>query len=151
MRNKKCARCKQAKPLTDFYRDKQNKDGYKGVCKKCQAAYDKAHHAQNAEKYRARSYEWKEAHPDKQTAHVRKSSVKRYAATGPQKPQELQAFIAETGYCLACGTTENLSVDHVIPLAKGGAPGKENWQVLCIPCNSRKMLDVIDYRPMVST
>ena len=33
--NKKCPRCGEVKPLTLFYIDKRNKDGYQYYCKKC--------------------------------------------------------------------------------------------------------------------
>jgi len=45
-------------------------------------------------------------------------------------------------YCKQCGTTKDLTVDHIIPLADGG-PRLEpsNLQVLCRRCNSRKGLE----------
>ena len=33
--NKKCTKCGEVKPLTLFYKDKGNKDGYHYYCKKC--------------------------------------------------------------------------------------------------------------------
>lgn len=42
-------------------------------------------------------------------------------------------------FCSECGTQDDLTVDHVIPLADGGDPYDENnLDVLCRPCNSRK-------------
>lgn len=40
--------------------------------------------------------------------------------------------------CKECGTDENLTIDHIIPLARGGTNKLENLQVLCKSCNSRK-------------
>ena len=40
--------------------------------------------------------------------------------------------------CVRCGATENLSLDHIIPVAAGGASIKENAQTLCQPCNIKK-------------
>ena len=48
--------------------------------------------------------------------------------------------------CLCCGTTENLTIDHVVPVSKGGPNTLSNFQPLCKPCNSRKGTQVIDYR-----
>lgn len=42
------------------------------------------------------------------------------------------------GHCLLCGSPEELSVDHVRPLSKGGGNGRANLQCLCLPCNIKK-------------
>jgi hypothetical protein len=51
------------------------------------------------------------------------------------------------GYkCLACGTTDKLSIDHIIPINKGGENRISNLQTLCRRCNSRKSDNYIDFR-----
>lgn len=40
--------------------------------------------------------------------------------------------------CYYCKEKTKLSMDHVIPLSKGGEHRKENVVPACIPCNSRK-------------
>lgn len=40
--------------------------------------------------------------------------------------------------CLNCGSTENLSIDHIIPLSKGGQTIIQNLQTLCLTCNLKK-------------
>lgn len=40
--------------------------------------------------------------------------------------------------CLWCGATADLTVDHVLPVSKGGETAPDNLQVLCRPCNSSK-------------
>jgi len=49
--------------------------------------------------------------------------------------------------CLCCGTSERMSLDHIIPITKGGKHIAENVQPLCCSCNSRKGTKIIDYRP----
>lgn len=50
--------------------------------------------------------------------------------------------------CVCCGGKfQSLTVDHVIPLSKGGTNYIQNIQPLCRSCNSRKHDKDIDYRP----
>ena len=43
--------------------------------------------------------------------------------------------------CKACGSTELLEADHIIPLDKGGKDTAENLQTLCHYCNQGKYLN----------
>jgi len=54
--------------------------------------------------------------------------------------KELRARVfARDGYkCVYCGTTEKLTVDHIINVYRRGENTFENLQTLCISCNSRK-------------
>ncbi len=49
--------------------------------------------------------------------------------------------------CLCCGKSNvKLTVDHVIPVSKGGQNTIENIQPLCKSCNSKKRTSATDYR-----
>lgn len=48
--------------------------------------------------------------------------------------------------CLKCKSYDDICIDHVIPLAKGGENTVENMQPLCRNCNSAKGVDSADYR-----
>lgn len=41
--------------------------------------------------------------------------------------------------CIWCNATENLILDHIIPVMCGGTNVRENSQTLCQPCNMWKM------------
>lgn len=52
--------------------------------------------------------------------------------------KKLRAEILSAGKCAACGSAEELVIDHIIPIAKGGSCDQENLQALCAPCNRQK-------------
>lgn len=47
-----------------------------------------------------------------------------------------------TGKCVWCESTENLNLDHIIPVMAGGSNQRTNAQTLCKPCNLWKMVYV---------
>ena len=52
-------------------------------------------------------------------------------------------------YCANCDERQNLVLDHVIPIAKGGLSRLDNLQVLCSTCNRIKGKLLIDCRPFI--
>jgi len=40
--------------------------------------------------------------------------------------------------CAACPSTENLEIDHIVPVSRGGTSDPKNLQVLCRKCNRKK-------------
>lgn len=40
--------------------------------------------------------------------------------------------------CAHCGTMENVTIDHIIPVARGGRHSIGNLQPLCLSCNASK-------------
>jgi len=48
--------------------------------------------------------------------------------------------------CLSCGTSENIEIDHVMPVSLGGSNDLDNLQPLCHRCNSKKAGRYIDFR-----
>jgi 5-methylcytosine-specific restriction endonuclease McrA len=46
--------------------------------------------------------------------------------------------IAAQPWCSLCGATSDLTVDHIIPLKRGGETRLDNYRVLCRSCNSRR-------------
>jgi 5-methylcytosine-specific restriction endonuclease McrA len=49
--------------------------------------------------------------------------------------------------CLCCGRDDiELTLDHIIPVTKGGTTTIDNLQPLCKSCNTKKGTSVTDYR-----
>jgi len=61
------------------------------------------------------------------------------ATYNPLTAQEWQEILkASKGKCYYCHKKTKLTVDHVIPLSKGGRHSKENVVPACQSCNSKK-------------
>ncbi len=40
--------------------------------------------------------------------------------------------------CAICGDKDDIEIDHIVPIAKGGTNDRENLQPLCFQCHRRK-------------
>lgn len=83
---KRCSKCGEFKPLTEFTRDKSKKCGYKSACKACgktpeRAAYLKQYRADHAEYYREKHTEFRKRNREK----LRVKSREHY---DPEKARE---------------------------------------------------------------
>ena len=49
-----------------------------------------------------------------------------------------RADVLASGQCSSCGSSDDLVVDHVIPIVRGGSSERNNLQCLCAACNRAK-------------
>jgi 5-methylcytosine-specific restriction endonuclease McrA len=90
---------------------------------------------------------WRLANPDVQTEYKRNRRARETAGGGVVTAPEWRALLTAYGNrCLSCGATSNLELDHVKPLAAGGANTIYNAQPLCRTCNASKATKTVDYR-----
>jgi len=63
-------------------------------------------------------------------------------------PQEVREhlFDRDGGRCRYCGATQNLELDHVVPLSRGGTNTAQNLQVLCARCIRSKANPSVEQR-----
>lgn len=114
----------------------------KQVKKQGQKEWRKNKATQNfKEKRAARDAKYKKEHPEKVNEHSKRVRAKRKGVTvrdfTAQEWREVQE--AYNHHCAYCGQVfDNLTMDHVIPLSKGGWHTKNNIVPACKSCNSRK-------------
>lgn len=124
---------------------KWQKTYYQKFKDKCRAAIKKwyASHPNFESEYRRKRYA---ENPQREIARVHKhQALLKNAGTFTQA--EWDALCARYGNrCLRCGSDGPLTIDHVIPLSRGGKNTIDNIQPLCHKCNSSKGAKHIDYR-----
>ena len=157
---KTCSACLLEKPLDEFYSLGSMKKSKRASCIKCCNASNARWQKNNPEKTRestrksSRKYYWgnheasklrakaansryKKSHPEvgRQGQHRRRA---RKIGNGVFKiiPKDLQRL--QRTPCQECGTMKKLTIDHVVPISKGGTHSIGNLQSLCLSCNSSK-------------
>lgn len=111
---------------------KNNKDS---VLRKNRAWYadNKDHHARL-------SANWRRENPEAIRASDIANKARRANAKGKITGSDI-AFLrkSQRNICITCRSyLKKYSVDHIIPLSKGGTNERNNLQILCPSCNSRK-------------
>ena len=152
-----CRKCGKEQPSSAFHRDSKRSSGLHPYCKLCVRAY----HETIAPVLRQRNRDWQQANSEKVVQYSRKwaqnnPTKKRalnndrrsrvHGAEGSFTASEWQALCDWFGnVCLRCGKPE-VTIDHVVPLTRGGSNMIENVQPLCRSCNPSKKTQSIDYR-----
>jgi 5-methylcytosine-specific restriction endonuclease McrA len=101
----------------------------------------------NKDRVNKNTREWRAAHPDKVRIHKNNRRC-REKNGGVITNDEWENLLNKYGNkCLCCGRNDvRITIDHVIPISRGGMNTIENAQPLCTSCNSKKHAKTIDYR-----
>lgn len=155
-----CHKCLSVKSVDDFTLSDRCEDGSLNHCKTCMFNYRKDWRTKNSEaiKIRKQISLVKQIAKDpisyKQTrtanAHRRRD---RKINNGDVSyiTKDVVKYIYEkyNSTCLCCGSKSKLSIDHIVPVTKGGLSTVDNLQLLCMLCNIRKSTKIIDYRGVI--
>lgn len=112
-------------------------------------------HEKNPDRKRARDAAWKARNPEKARQAVQnhylahpemyavyranRRASRRAAPGGGISAAEIRSLVErQGGRCVYCRRKTKLTLDHVVPLAGGGAHDINNAQMACKPCNSSK-------------
>ena len=138
---KVCTKCKVEKTLEGFHKDKSRSDGISVWCKDCKKPYRDARYCKDRHLELQRSKKWHVDNPQRSremySAKGKRRRARKYSAdTRAVSRSELSHLL--TRPCLACGTHEAITVEHLIPLARGGRHAIGNLAPLCQTCNSSK-------------
>ena len=96
------------------------------------------------------SREWSRANRARKNAYQRARQYKVDTRSWQESDFATAQQLLE-GLCAYCGVTGPLTLDHVVPLARGGAHRIENLVAACKPCNSRKgARDELEFRALLA-
>ena len=169
---KRCSKCLKTKPLADFWIQRGRASSW---CRICHSEKGKSWNRKNRErtrknyerwasenKERLREYrkeyrkeygkdavrDWRRRHPEKVSQYNNNRRAQKKRSKGVVAASEWKALVDKYDHlCLCCKKDHVvLTMDHIIPLSKGGLHLIDNIQPLCKSCNSRKHTQIIDYR-----
>lgn len=132
MDTKRCSRCKQVLPGSEFYLSKNWKDGFYPSCKPCTRAAKKRSDMKNLTPERRRAYvaAYRKRHPDRVKAQERRRNLKKFGITPEQYDEMLATQGGVCAICLQPPTGAKLMpVDHC-------HASLENRGILCTNCNT---------------
>jgi 5-methylcytosine-specific restriction endonuclease McrA len=92
------------------------------------------------------SARYRKNHPDKRLETKRNRRAAKLSTGTVTTAEWERVKTAADHKCVACHREVRLTMDHVVPLVKGGPHTIENIQPLCHSCNSRKNVKDHDYR-----
>lgn len=151
MEYKVCSKCKAEKPLSEFHKriTKTGKNIGQPMCKACKKMLSKERYEHNTEKVKQINKKWREAHPEAMDR-ARKNWIKKsykycpsfYRACGRCK--RAGVFIAKSfeelneirEFYKNC--PDDMTVDHIVPISRGGTHTIDNLQYLSFRDNCRK-------------
>jgi len=106
---------------------------------------------ENGKYFRDYMRQWSRANPDKIRTRDYARRSRKKGNGGSFTVAEWEQLKKLYNYtCLRCKKQEpeiKLTIDHIVPLSKGGCHSIENVQPLCQSCNSAKWNKTVDYRP----
>lgn len=135
-----CRKCNR-EIVKKFYRD--NQDKHRVVRRRV----NKRSYHKNRDKRLAQKSEYGKKNPEKRKSWAKKR-MENMGVVWELNPGEWAALLNRHGRkCLKCGSTKDITKDHIIPLIDGGRHHIDNLQPLCRSCNSSKGRKTVDYRP----
>lgn len=137
-----CSRCRQDKPLSEFYKDRAAKSGYRARCKPCRVLDQKEWRARNIETARVREREYRRINPPIYNSEYRKQAYLKNGRNwalmsqfGITEDEYDELFKAQGDGCAICGRPDNTHKDRRMPVDHDHNTGRRRG-ILCGNCNA---------------
>ena len=146
--NKICCKCKEEKSLNLFYKKSSSKDGLTSHCKECINLYNsekKEHKREYDYHYRIRNrqrikkvkdlYHSNNRELERSLGHARRARKNENGVFSVSKKELKKLYNSP---CFYCGSLNKITIDHVVPISRGGTHGIGNLVAACAFCNGSK-------------
>jgi 5-methylcytosine-specific restriction endonuclease McrA len=155
-----CSRCEAEKQVGDFYLDKSKRDGFSSRCKECVKADARAWYAEHTERHadrmrarrehvgpgeqRAYDSAWKARDPRRARLLKNSREAKRRAQKRGACDEQVDIATLHAAYGGCCGicqqfvSLDEVTIDHHVPLSKGGRHSYFNTRPAHLGCNVAK-------------
>ena len=152
---KVCKACNQAKPDALFALSNKTKSGLSNRCRSCESIRNKEFYRKQKDKILEVNKKYREGNYERRLEIERASRAKNKQKNRPSKNARQgirNRTLAQSPYlildkelrkiynspCFMCGCKENQSLDHIIPISRGGSHSVGNIMTLCKNCNASK-------------
>ena len=131
-----CKKCNQEKENNFYYKSNRNKDGLYSYCKTCSNNTTLQWKKNNIEKNKQIIKRYKKNNVEKDREYSRYRHYRKKRKIFYISKKELKKIYSSN--CVICNSKDNIQVDHIIPLSRGGTHSIGNLQPLCRSCNCKK-------------
>lgn len=146
---KQCSTCRRKLPLSDFHKDRTQKDGLRPQCRDCKNTASRRHYKKHWKRISRRNLLWARANADKIAEYSKKylknpeNRKRNYALSAHKKAYRSGAVRCdccseEEILTLYLNRPEGMEVDHIVPRSKGGKHCVNNLQYLTPAENKQK-------------
>ena len=162
---KQCSKCRVEKPISAFGVGKKR---IRSQCKECdretlnasraamsaehkkaqnhgynirRRSSQKIYRLKNKERDRLYAARWRKDNPDIVKETFRRHSARRRGAPVVERIHKKAIIARDNSTCYLCSrvlTPNEITLDHVVPVSRGGNHTNDNLRVACRPCNSGK-------------
>jgi len=165
--SKPCSHCKQIKEFSEYSFQNRERNQLMRMCKSCNAQRQSIYYKKNKQRLlqQKQTYyqenrplllvnaqEYRDKNPEKRQDAMKRSYAKNpylYKATATRyKARKRNAGIFKVSVkedkklrnspCFYCGSKDNIQIDHIVPVSRGGRHSIGNLVAACQKCNTQK-------------